>query len=121
MITEISFVLAYIIENFRVTWSPNGLVQLFKKSHPGHPKILKENTQLSGFTVTSFRPGNGQLYAYLVKLDLTWTNLKKFDQTLLQTYSRPKMEQHGGKLSPGVIGAQPGNQLVQIRRECHKC
>ena len=35
-ISEISFVVAYTVENFRVTRSHNGLGQLFKKSYPEH-------------------------------------------------------------------------------------
>ena len=35
-ISEISFVVTYTVKNFRVTRSPNGLGQLFKKSHPEH-------------------------------------------------------------------------------------
>ena len=35
-ISEKSFVVAYTVENFRVTRSPNGLGQLFKKSYPEH-------------------------------------------------------------------------------------
>ena len=58
-ISEISFVVAYTVENFRVTRSHDGLGQLFKKSYPEHLKGLKVDTQLSGFTVTSPRPGNG--------------------------------------------------------------